>query len=472
MPTRETHPIDDLFRRKLADMEAPPPPQVWEGIMNARRERRWLPPWFRMNGLLLVLIPAAMLVTYLSWPVDNDAAGAEGQTYHAVPVSALGQQNVNSAGVSSISPAMGNNESGGGPDQAGTTSRTPGASTSSPVAFEGERETSTALGHTSTIPNQPPTTELTASREAVSAMSLADDRNRDEPVLALPAASDLLMDAGNANFLRPLPIQYTGTLTRPSIVIAEIPPPYVLPPAEWVISLVAGRYDVGRRWRGQDDALSTALNNSEARTTSHAFGMTIGRHWHSGFGITTGILAERSEQQFQFLDSRTEVSREVIPYIVTLNSQVFVSDTDTIDHYSTTEKFYEGINRRTVVRIPVEGHYIRRVGRFHYGVRAGFALEYTSAQQDHSLSLDHNEGRIGVTKLSGNDLRRRYPLMLLATSGLDLGYTLGEQWSIGLNPMYMAGAMPLSPAGEAWNSPSRLGLQFRLSHHLSPKKIR
>jgi hypothetical protein len=70
MSQREPHPIDDLFRRGLAEAEVVPPPSVWEGVQRGRRRSGWL-PWPGLNGLLLLLIPATLATAWLAWPVDG-----------------------------------------------------------------------------------------------------------------------------------------------------------------------------------------------------------------------------------------------------------------------------------------------------------------------------------------------------------------------------------------------------------------
>src|SRR5690606_6324754 len=105
---------------------------------------------------------------------------------------------------------------------------------------------------------------------------------------------------------------------------------------------------------GDDEELVKALQKTEARTSTFAPGLMLERKWHSGWGFGAGIFHERSEQQFQFVDKRTLVTEEVITWLVTLDSEVFISDQDTLRSYTTTEKTYSGSNRRSITRIPVE----------------------------------------------------------------------------------------------------------------------
>lgn len=491
MSTRETHPIDELFRRKLAEAEVAPPASVWAGIEGARRSRRWLPLWFRMNGILLLIIPAAGLVTYLSWPSTAGTIHADdtSTSHTSIEIAENGLIQVgeetrgNSIGPSIHTAELITGSSGSGADQASeprmadpATDHLVTRSNSDPGYFasrstQQDGPTSAAID---------PAIQQHKEGLYAAAAGIEDEKTRSEEPFnrsenAAPGvASDLHRSAGSGEtfFIKPLQISLTPGHTDRIMENAILPPPYVLPPAEWVLSAIVGTYDVKRTWRGNDHELVKALNGTEARTSSIGLGISFGRHWHSGWGISGGLIGERSEQQFRFVDRRVDVTQEVITHIVTLNSQVFVNESDTIDHVTTTEQRYEGINQRNVFRIPIEALYHRNLGRLNYGLRAGLALEFTTEKKDHGIDLDREEGRTIVTRLSEGELRERHPAMLMVTAGVDLGYTINERWSIWANPMYMAPATALSPVGEAWSSASRFGVQFRLSHHFNLKKVR
>ena len=270
-----------------------------------------------------------------------------------------------------------------------------------------------------------------------------------------------------ARFLPPLSIMPDRSTINNGPLSAPAFTDYVLPNGEWIFSFVIGTSDVKRTWRGSDDPLVKALNDLEVHNTSYAFGVNAGRKYRSGFGFTTGLISERSEQQFSYTDRRTEVSQEVITWLVTLDSQVFVSDVDTVESVTTTEQRYNGFDRRSVLRIPLEGYFHRSAGRLHYGIRAGASIELTQVDQQHSLFFDRQEGRIEVTDLSGSELRARYPVMLSGAIGVDLGYSLAEHWSIEASPVLTSGIAPLTRTAEVWNSPSRFALQLRLNYHFT-----
>ncbi len=516
MPTREEHPIDAQFRRVLADAEATPPPHIWEGVVNARRERRWTFHWFRMNGLLALLIPASALVMYVAWldgtdtPVTQEqttapalnaevtlAHAASGSTsplpgMDAVQHERSSEHHARMATTTDTQPA---------PERKVNSAEASGALhyASDEGQSMGDRtRTETSLGATFNRPltamagADVPGIETSPSENSgsgaldhsdISAPDLPDGQAPPRPVSITntPAGRDpsgvapiigVVPKTGAVERIVPLRITHQGLADPATPLYAAREPAYVLPNGEWLFSGLVGWYDVSRKWRGSNGPLTHALDQAEARTSTLAYGLGLTRQWRSGWGLSIGVFDERSEQQFNFVDRRTEVTQEITNFMVVLNSEIIVSNSDTVDLYSTTEKRYEGVDRRNILRIPVEAHYHRSVGRLHYGLRAGLAVEITSTRQDHSLALEPEDGRIVATSLSSTELQQRHPLMLLGVAGVDLGYTLNENWSFWANPMYMAGTMPLARTGEAWSSPSRFGLQFRLSYHFIPKRTR
>lgn len=60
----QRHPIDDLFRRHLADSSVEPPAYMWDRIAQARRRQRQKRAWLWGGSLSLV---ASLLLTWLLW---------------------------------------------------------------------------------------------------------------------------------------------------------------------------------------------------------------------------------------------------------------------------------------------------------------------------------------------------------------------------------------------------------------------
>jgi hypothetical protein len=199
-----------------------------------------------------------------------------------------------------------------------------------------------------------------------------------------------------------------------------LPAPYVLPKGQWWLGAQAARYEVQRRWHGQDAGLVDALNATEAATTAQGFGLLVGHDRHNGWGASLGVMLERSEQGFRYVDRKVEVEQEIITYFVTLNTQVFVSDVDTVTTYLVEETTTTGPRRLSVLRIPVEVHWHRQAGRWTWGFRAGVALELTRAEGGLSLQRNAGDGRVLATELTKHELRDRHPAQFLLTVGGDL----------------------------------------------------
>ncbi len=445
---RPDHPIDELFRNALHEAEATPPPSVWEGIRVGRRPKRRLPPWFRMNGLLLLIVPLLGIGGYALLPKGDRLASeqvvlAETTEALAPPITTM-----------RAAPA--------------TLSEKAPATIPKDVIHE-ETEAMSAFSMASSLGRVTATSEHAPRINTTPDEALASS----DPKLLLPDpfATDMTERSMPENVITLRPLLPQLAIVRGPIP-ASAPPAcaeYVLPHGEWNISGVVGLYDVKRDWQGEDQALVTALNGTEANNTTWGLGLELGREWRSGWGLSAGLFHERSEQQFAFTEKRSQVSQEVVTWLVTLDQQVFANEMDTVEHVHVTEARYNGTDRRHVYRIPVTGSYQRRIGPIHYAIRAGFALEYTQIHQDHSLVLDP-EALLTVRSLSAHELRRRHPLLLLGTVGAGLGHSFHENWQLWLGAAYMRGLAPLGTTADAWTSPTRLGLQLRLVHQFTTKR--
>ena len=487
MSTREEHPIDEVFRRSLANAEVSPPPSVWAGIAATRRRRRW-PQWFRLNGILLLLIPAAAWITYAAWLNDDGTpAASEGARapIHG-PIDGLGQTSISTefATISDLKRSSLINDS-----VAPIALNAIGESRNTVIHSTKDRFANEAITSSAIAESRSTAVHPTGKTFANDAVTIAHDpisytgelseegteRTNDDRVNGSDRhiVRSEMPDLGgtDATFFPPAPIRpaYAMLIGAPSTV--KDPELYVLSKADWIASLVIGPANTRREWNGNDETLTNALKQADAPTTAYGFGILAGRKYRSGFGFATGLIHERSEREFLYTARRTEVYREVIPWIVTLDTEVFVSDIDTIEHVSVKEQRYTGIDRRTVYRVPIEGFYHRTAGRIFLGLRAGASIELTQVQQRSSLTIS-NEGDVVMTALDRKELRSRYPLMLCGSIGLDLGYSLAENWSLELSPLFTSGMAPLGSTAGAWAKPSRHALQLRLTHHFTKKTSR
>ena len=479
---REDHPIDELFRRSLDRAEADPPPAVWDRIRHARHRKRWR-FWPGLNGLFLLLIPFAGTLVYFGLlgtgsPETHSTASIAAMELHSAPGASSDRQldgpytaNEHLAEAAPIEknelvsrskqgiPLRSYHSDEGVLPHVGTNLN---SDRNEPSFFNSEQNENE---HFEGL--DPSITSGTDDDEIVRSMP---DLSLNIPLknTGVPLIGETENTTEGTDYFSPLVIDLDRKL-GPQFATRPEPPDYVLPKAEWVFSLLIGKFDVKRNWHGEDALLTQALNKSEGRTSTIAMGVGLGRHWRSGWGLSAGILTERSEQVFDHRERRTEVIEEVTNFMVTLDDQVFVNNVDTLLHYTTTEKEYRGLNRRSTLRIPIEGHFHKPIGRFIVGGRAGLSLEFTRAEQDLSLILDEQEGRLSVMQLPATELTRRHPMLLQGSIGVDLGYMFTEHWSVWAQPTYLSGSFPLSRTASTWNSPSRIGIQFRLSHHFIPR---
>ena len=477
---REDHPIDELFRRSLERAEAAPPPVVWDRIRRARRSRG---NWPGLNSLPLLLIPFAGALLYYystgSRSIDH-------------PVSAI-------VAVELPSPETPSDRRNGGlhTDERSVTSVSAedGGSLSPGMDHGNDVRDRSIVANTEISPGAGPikagdrndaaffhVAGQSIERSEWSASSIGTGTTDREAISSIQAlspgtspgnAESISIDATigfteDTKYHSPVPI-HLDRKAEPSLATRPEPSIHVLPKAEWVLSLMIGKCDVKRTWHGEDAVLTQALNKTEGHTSTVAMGVGLGRHWRSGWGLSAGLLTERSEQVFDHRERLTEVTQEVTSWLVTLDNEVYVSNVDTLLHYTTTEKEYRGLDRRSIVRIPVETHFHKPLGRFLVGGRAGLSLEFTRAEQELSLIADEQEGRLAVARLAPSEISRRHPTLIQASIGMDLGYMLTEHWCVWAQPVYIGGALPVSQTGMAWNTPTRFGLQFRLSHHFTPR---
>lgn len=476
MSARETHPIDDRFRQMLAGAEVTPPPSVWENIQRERRPRRLLPPWFQLNSILLVLLPLVGFTTYMLWPTDNGSAATEpritasvtnsasaGTTLHvessdgAVPSaevnapSDVSGQSIDPDGGGSHGPSTSNEPIG---EAIGNGGDPPQISSNEALPFGTPKPNDRSVRSNSSDDGSPAT--MMGGDPALNDCYVSED-----PAIELETPIVLRMD--------PLRVRPGPPTIEASPLTPVMPPAYVLPPADWVFSIGFMRYDLQRRWKGTDEDLVSALERSEANTSTYALGLGIARHWRSGLGIGIGVQHERSEQQFRFTEEQITIQQQVNSFIVTLDTDVFYASSDTIEQVTTSREEHEGLNRRSVIRIPVDGYYHWSRGRWMAGPRLGVAVEFTRVEQDRSITLDREEGQLRATKLTGKELRERHPVTLHGQLGLDLGFTINERWSIRATPTYLFPAMPLTRTAEAWTAPHRFGAGLQLSYHFTPK---
>jgi hypothetical protein len=486
MSHQEQHPLDERFRQVLQHAEVTPPPAVWEAVKRARDGGRRKAGWWRWSfPALAVLLFTGLTATYFAMrtpsTVEEQAEGLatdHGTSQEQLLIADADMQEGSTAAVISVaderSPTTTDRtEAKKGPDAYSTTKPASAKSTSpAPKDYErpayggtqayaaGDRGSSSAssgpltanVAFDPTVPNpteSPAADDLLAKTEPAVILVPADDRGVDRLLVRVPG------------------LQYTTPAALPNS--APKPAAYLLPHGEWWLAPVVGVYSVHDQWRGDDQNLVQALDQATGTTTAWAFGLAAGRQWRSGFGLSTGLFTERSESQLYHSDTRVQVEQEITTYLVTLNTQVFVSDADTITTVITDDRSSSGVQSRTAWRVPVDLHKRWSLGRWQLGLHGGFALEWTTAEGATLIAADA-EGGLVAADPGAAELRARYPTALLGSVGAELGWMLNERWTLWVDPVYMGGLSALSPTSDAYTLPQRWGLQFGLAHHFLPSR--
>lgn len=265
-------------------------------------------------------------------------------------------------------------------------------------------------------------------------------------------------------------MQATGP-SIPAPHAASLATPYVLPKAEWWIGVRATALNEQVTWQGDQERLVNALNAAEPATTNWAFGLMGGRTWRSGFQIGAGVLYERSERAFSAIDRQVTVDQEVNTYYVTLNSEVFVSQVDTITTVTTMEQAVSTSQERSLLRIPVEVGWAFDLWRFQFVPKVGLALDLHLQREGTMLNIEGADGRLVAAQPSEADLRQRQPDVLLLTAGVDVGFALNEHWSMNLGPQMMWTAAALTRStDQPQGLPQRAGIGFGLTYLLPGKR--
>lgn len=149
-------------------------------------------------------------------------------------------------------------------------------------------------------------------------------------------------------------------------------PTYVLPAGEWWVAAQVGWYDVRRQWSGTDATLEQALNASKPGPRR-----SVLVRWSGAPGVQYWPLDRWRSTSARNKRSATWIVGpgligEITTSVVTLDTQVFVSNLDTITTTTFDERLAEGMDERSVLRIPIEGHWRGSWRRWSYGVGLGW----------------------------------------------------------------------------------------------------
>lgn len=462
---REEHPIDNQFREALLGNEVEPPPSVWEGVKNGRRRRRGLAFWSRRRGLAAITLFVA-LGAGAYWAVRHD---------RTEDLSSVTLSNPSTATEKTIPPTQ-------------PTEQRPEIILTSEAKITAPVSTNPVVADESTTGDPLVSSKRTSKRTR----SVGEEHNRiSVPPIAsagaapssgidLPLSTEAITDIRtplSALAVEPLdrlePLRSNWRVHAPSFTPeTRAVPIYVLPPGEWWLAAQLGWYDVHRQWKGSDTQLGDALNASETWNSTIGVGVLAGRTWLSGWGFSVGAEHERSEQAFRYVDRVTLVDQEVITNIVTLNTEIISSTSDTVVTQVLDERVSDGMDRRSVVRVPLEGHWRTSWRRWVFGASAGVAGEFTHVTSNSILVRNEPDGRITSAAPNIEELRARYPVVLLGTVSAEAGYMLHERWTLWASPVYMRTLGAFTQGSTVYAEPERFGLRLRLSYTFNGTCVR
>lgn len=482
---KEQHPVDDLFARNLRDAEVPPPPEVWQGIAQARYGRRG--GWFRHWPWLVLLVVSGGLATY-QLAVEDTPAGR--LALHPAPDEPVAQPNLDEQLVQRsgnfVPPPDGKatplNDKA---DEDGGTNRSSGLLAPITPGPEkvlannlhqhrpGRIARDTALGTGSAGTKGTP--HLVHSAEGpvdAPGQATAPVRFVFSPPPNLPSAGSRLSfehTPGPVGFVndRPVwmknrwPVQpepgQPGVQIGPSMAFADRP-------HAWWLAATVGLYGEHRTWKGDDEALVQALQGTEVLHPASSLGLLLGREGRGGWNMAIGLEYLASRFHFNHMDRFTSRQDSLVSFVITFNNQVLASYWDTLSTYSQVQQPVSAVNRVSSLRVPLELGWHSAYRRFLWGARAGLAVERNSIRSGATLANTVH----GIRSEYPADLEERVTWLVDGSMALDLGYALSERWGLWASPTLSTGLLSLSQHEDRpFAMPGRAGLRLRLAYTLN-----
>lgn len=480
---REQHPIDELFARTLRGAEAEPPPGALGGILRERSRRRagWLRRW---GWLPLLLLFGTGLGYLLAGNRHANSGGIEPK------ILALGS-------ALPDDPANGHEET--------KPNGLPGIHADSvappPVSFGGKAD-----GPAETAPdeNEPTTAKAIPAQGKPAAKprgmqpvqgtgggpagSVTDNSGTaaqpEHQVPSLqPSASqivattplhigaslgvDLLVRNEGSAHATWLPVLISSVGSDPGVAVPRNAPALIAagPRRSWWVAAMGGQFLESRRWTGGEATIREALQATEPVHATTALGMLAGVNGRGGWSLAIGAEYHAGRYDFRHTDRFQTRHDSIFNHVITFNSLVLQTTTDTITTYRQEQRIAASVNRYAMLRIPLELGWHAPLGRFRLGARAGVALELTDLRSG-TLLVNGPEGPLSVEVQPAH---KQCMSVLGGSVGADLGYILTEQWSLWASPVYEKGLLSLLPPD---NSPyalaERSGIRLRLAYTFRP----
>lgn len=475
------HPIDELLARGLRNAEETPPPQVWEGIarernwayltlLHLRRKWGWLALLLLVGGTAIQLgtrprgaemaaeppAPSAGPVTTASLaPPETQAEGwapvrfTSEADHRPAPVSASATpvatappaEWATAEGAPVASPAMIAQKQGSVQDAKG-----------------GEAQTEAAAEGVGQHRSGQATTLLTGPEPGTDRASIPSS-----PV-ARAGSSQLTTVAGLPHTSTGMLLLLPPDIARASLDAQPLPGRTLYfrgPHRSWWAMVTAGQYRETSTWRGSDGPLVQALQSTETDRHTWHFGLLVGVRTLGGWGLATGLEYGGARYDFRHLDRFRSVRDSVVTNVVTFNTVVVGSFTDTVTTSTEVRQAVAAVNHHTTLRVPLEASWKKPWHRWQWGVRGGLALEFNTMRAGATLM----SGPEGTRSVDISTMDTRSVVLVSGSLGADLGYALNERTILWLSPGYSTGLFSLSPTEDKpFAVPERTGLRFGLSY--------
>lgn len=436
------HPIDHHFRQRAGEASATPPEFIRVNVLAAARAGRRRALWWRagrIGALLLLLGGGAALYMNQSQGTTPSASDLPDST----PSSSRGP--LTSASLEDQGLSVGTS---GSEPSARIAPRTVGPFAGRPKTRSSKVAEDThlqpGLAHGAILPSESP------------------DLGTQEPGSTMDSESTV----SARESLTLLRVVHPERMTPANHLRRSSAPDYDRPRGAWWIGASLTPQVVRYRWEGSDERLVDALGSANGSVGTWAIGMLGGRQWPSGLRLGVGAEVGRSEQAFRYVERESELMTETVTNVVTLNTLVIFTTTDTLTRTIAHESDLRALDQRTVLNIPIELAWTRPFGRWRIGPRIGVVGTKTWVRSASSLIHDASDARLTAAQLGGMELSARYPLAVSGIAGFDLGFALKERWSITASPFMSRGFGVFGESSTAYASPERFGLRLLFSHVL------
>lgn len=451
---RETHHIDDLFRRALSDAEATPPPTVWDGVVHkrhfghrvlARLERKW--GW----GLLLLLLLGGSITTWALRDLPHSAApvSSKSSPSDVVPVAAVdadkGSTSLLSAGEGavparivhagtlsspaslnritdrSVDPVPGSDR--GQPASNGRSAPGIDGTTLGAAGLDAEPKDGTTMAGTISSPSEPG---------------------------AMVSGNDARALSIDVSILVGRPIHWAFVAPEATVLPREVGlPVYLMPSGQWIMGVQYVHGPAQGEWQ-DTGGLSRELNDAEAWRSRSAIALMGGRRWVNGFGLFVGVeYDQRSSRFLRTQNSPGALTADLDTSWTATTIGATTYSTWNIDTLFTQEPggpvAATSRNRYRAVFGLLQAEYEWQLGgrlALNGGLQARFGA--TVSRTGRTLAVEPAPsdsggiatGRNQVVDLGSSEVNERFGTITDLGVAVDLGYRLSDRFSLRAGPYW------------------------------------